>query len=154
MTYSEVLFYLAEAAARGYSVGVTAEAAYNAGITESILWWGGTQQDADDYLAYPDVAYTTAKGDWKQKIAYQSWTASYINGLLGYTTWRRLDYPVLNITPTNDEIQEVTDIPVRFTFPVNEQSLNEANYAAASEAIGGDNLLTKIFWDLYDANAN
>jgi hypothetical protein len=37
---------------------------------------------------------------------------------------------------------------------VNEQSLNEANYAAASEAIGGDDLLTKIFWDLYDANAN
>jgi hypothetical protein len=154
MTYSEVLFYLAEAAARGYNVGMTAEEAYNAGITESILWWGGTQQDADDYLAYPDVAYTTAKGDWKRKIAYQSWISSYINGLLGYTTWRRLDYPVLNITPTNDEIQEVTDIPVRFTFPVNEQSLNEANYAAASEAIGGDDLLTKIFWDLYDANAN
>lgn len=154
MTYSEVLFYLAEAAARGYNVGMTAEAAYNAGITESILWWGGTQQDADSYLAYPDVAYTTAKGDWKQKIAYQSWISSYINGLLGYTTWRRLDYPVLNITPTNDEIQEVTDIPVRFTFPVNEQSLNAANYAAASEAIGGDDLLTKIFWDLYDANAN
>jgi len=154
MTYSELLFYLAEAAARGYNVGMTAEEAYNAGITESILWWGGTQQDADDYLAYPDVAYTTAKGDWKQKIAYQSWISSYINGLLGYTTWRRLDYPVLNITPTNDEIQEVTDIPVRFTFPVNEQSLNEANYAAASEAIGGDDLLTKIFWDLYDANAN
>jgi hypothetical protein len=154
MTYSEVLFYLAEAAARGYDVGMTAEEAYNAGITESILWWGGTQQDADDYLAFPAVAYATADGDWRQKIAYQSWIASYINGLLGYTTWRRLDYPVLNITPTNEEIQEVTDIPVRFTFPVNEQSLNEANYAAASEAIGGDDMLTKIFWDLFDANAN
>lgn len=154
MTYSEVLFYIAEAAARGYDVGMTAEEAYNAGITESILWWGGTQQDADEFLAYPAVAYATADGDWRQKIAYQSWIASYINGLLGYTTWRRLDYPVLNITPTNEEIQEVTDIPVRFTFPVNEQSLNEANYAAASEAIGGDDLLTKIFWDLYDANVN
>jgi hypothetical protein len=154
MTYSEVLFYLAEAAARGYSVGMSAEEAYNAAITESILWWGGAQPEADAYLAFPAVAYATAEGDWKQKIAYQSWIASYINGLLGYTTWRRLDYPVLNITPTNEEIQEVTDIPVRFTFPVNEQSLNEANYAAASEAIGGDDLLTKIFWDLYDANAN
>lgn len=154
MTYSEVLFYLAEAAARGYDVGMSAEEAYNAGITESILWWGGTQQEVDSYLAYPAVAYTTAEGDWRRKIAYQSWTASYINGLLGYTTWRRLDYPVLNITPTNEEIQEVTDIPVRFTFPVNEQSLNEDNYAVASEAIGGDDLLTKIFWDLYDANAN
>jgi len=154
MTYSEVLFYLAEAAARGYNVGMSAEEAYDAAITESILWWGGTQQEADAYLAFPDVAYATAEGDWRRKIAHQSWIASYINGLLGYTTWRRLDYPVLNITPTNEEIQEVTDIPVRFTFPVNEQSLNEANYAAASEAIGGDDVLTKIFWDLYDANAN
>jgi len=154
MTYSEVLFYLAEAAARGYDVGMSAEEAYNAAITESILWWGGAQPEVDAYLAYPGVAYATAEGDWKRKIAYQSWIASYINGLLGYTTWRRLDYPVLNITPTNEEIQEVTDIPVRFTFPVNEQSLNEANYNAASEAIGGDELLTKIFWDLYDANPN
>lgn len=152
MTYSEVLFYLAEAAARGYDVGMAEEEAYNAGITESILWWGGTQEDADSYLASPDVAYATAEGDWRRKIAYQSWIASYINGCLGYTTWRRLDYPVLNITPTNEEIVEVTDIPVRFTFPVNEQSLNADNYYAASEAIGGDELLTKIFWDLYDAN--
>ena len=59
---------------------------------------------------------------------------------------------MLNITPTNEEIVEVTDIPVRFTFPVNEQSLNADNYYAASEAIGGDELLTKIFWDLFDAN--
>ncbi|MEZ5069855.1 MAG: SusD/RagB family nutrient-binding outer membrane lipoprotein [Bacteroidales bacterium] len=153
MTYSEVLFYLAEAAARGFDVGISVEEAYQAGVQESILWWGGTQDEVDAYLAHPDVAYATAAGDWKRKIGYQSWIASYINGMLGYTTWRRLDYPVLNITPTNEDIQEVTDIPVRFTFPVNEQSLNAANYAAASEAIGGDDLLTKIFWDLYDANA-
>jgi len=59
----------------------------------------------------------------------------------------------MNITPTNEDIVEVTDIPVRFTFPVNEQTLNEENYATASEAIGGDELLTKIFWDLFDANS-
>ncbi len=151
LTYSEVLFYLAEAAERGYDVGGTGEEFYNAGITESILWWGGSQEDADAYLAFPDVAYQTADGDWKRKIAYQSWLASYLNGFLGYTTWRRLDYPVMNITPSNEDIVDQMDIPVRFTFPINEQTLNNANYVAASEAIGGDELLTKIFWDLYDA---
>ena len=154
MTYSQVLFYLAEAAARGYDVGSTAEEFYNAGITESILWWGGTQAEADAYLAYPDVAYATAEGTWQKKIATQSWLASYINGFLGYTTWRRLDYPVLNITPDNADIVDVTDIPVRFTFPVQEQVLNDVNYAAAALAIGGDNMNTKIFWDLFDANSN
>ncbi len=153
MTYSEVLFYLAEAAARGFNVDMTIEEAYNAAITESILWWGGSQEEVNTYLAFPGVAYATATGDWKRKIAYQSWIASYINGFLGYTTWRRLDYPVLNITPTNGDIVAVTDIPVRFTFPVNEQTLNDVNYAIASEAIGGDGVLTKIFWDLFDANS-
>lgn len=154
MTYSQVLFYLAEAAARGYDVGGTAEEFYNAGVTESILWWDGTQAEADAYLAYPDVAYATAEGTWQKKIATQSWKASYINGFLGYTTWRRLDYPVLNITPDNADIVDVTDIPVRFTFPVQEQVLNDVNYAAAASAIGGDNMNTKIFWDLFDANSN
>lgn len=151
LTYSEVLFYLAEAAERGYDVGGTGEEFYNAGVTESILWWGGTPDEADAYLAYPAVDYQTAEGDWKRKIAYQSWIASYLNGFLGYTTWRRLDYPVLNITPSNEEIVDQTDIPVRFTFPINEQTLNNTNYEAASDAIGGDELLTKVFWDLYDA---
>lgn len=151
LTYSEVLFYLAEATERGYEVEGTAEEFYNAGVTESILWWGGSQDEVDAYLAYPDVAYQTAEGTWKQKIAYQSWIASYLNGFLGYTTWRRLDYPLFNITPSNEDIVDQTDIPVRFTFPINEQTLNNTNYDAASVAIGGDDLLTKVFWDLYDA---
>ena len=157
ITYSEVLFSLAEAAARGYSVGGTAEEFYEAGITESILWWGGTQEDVDAYLAHPKVAWATADGDWKRKIGTQSWVASYINGFLGYTTWRRLDWPVFNISADASgwpaEATDVTRIPVRFTFPVNEQTLNNANYTAAASAVGGDLLTTKIFWDVFPANA-
>jgi hypothetical protein len=154
LTYSQVLFYLAEAAERGYDVGGTPEEFYNAGVTESILWWGGTQNEVEAYLDITDVAYPTADGSWRKKIAYQSWISSYINGFLGYTTWRRLDYPVLNITPNNDAIVDQTDIPVRFTFPVNEQTLNDVNYDNAANAIGGDNMSTKIFWDIYDAQIN
>jgi hypothetical protein len=39
-------------------------------------------------------------------------------------------------------------IPTRFTYPVNEQTLNADNYDAASAAIGGDFLYKRIFWDL------
>jgi hypothetical protein len=150
-TYSQVLFYLAEAAARGYNVGMTDEEAYEAAIIESITWWGNSQEEAEQYLANEEVAWATADGDWRRKIAYQSWIAGYLDGFLSWTTWRRLDYPVLNITPTNPDIVDVTDIPVRFTFPVNEQTLNADNYAKASEMIGGDDLTNKIFWDVYDA---
>jgi hypothetical protein len=92
------------------------------------------------------VAYATAAGDWKQKIGTQAYFAYYVRGLVAYTTWRRLDQPMMNVAPT---IASVDEIPVRFTYPVREQTLNKANYEAAAAAIGGDDLLTKLFWDKY-----
>ncbi|MCL6103657.1 MAG: SusD/RagB family nutrient-binding outer membrane lipoprotein [Bacteroidetes bacterium] len=144
LTYSEVCFYLAEAVERGYNVGGTAQSWYNKGITASFDFWGVS--GASDYLSQPEVAYTTATGTWKQKIGEQSWLASYTRGIEGYTNWRRLDYPKLYL-PEN--ATKYSDIPVRFTFPVNEQTLNAVNYKAASAAIGGDLISTKIFWDKY-----
>ncbi len=143
MSYDEVEFYLAEAAARGYSVGGDAASHYNAGIEASILYWGGTVADVTTYLANPDVAYTTAPGTWKEKIAKQAWLASFNRGFIAWTTWRRLDAPVLD--PPPGMVQ--SEIPVRFTYPVNEQTLNGANYKSAAAAIGGDLLTTKLFWD-------
>lgn len=145
-TYDEILFYLAEAAARGFNVGGTPESFYTNAIKESILFWGGTEAEAQVYLANPLVAYATAAGDWRQKIGTQAWIAFYTRGLEGYTEWRRLDYPLLNIAPA---ITAYNEIPKRFTYPVNEQTLNAANYYQASQQIGGDELTTKLFWDKY-----
>jgi hypothetical protein len=142
LTCSEVQFYLAEAAARGFSLPSTAEAYYAEAIKSSFAFWG--VDGADAYLAKDEVKYSQAA--WKERIALQQWIAFYTRGLEGYTTWRRLDYPRLNIA---ELIREESEIPVRFTFPVNEQTLNKANYDAASQLIGGDLLATKIFWDIY-----
>ncbi len=144
MTYSEICFYLAEAAERGYNVGGSAGEWYNKGIEASFEFWGVS--GAADYIAKPEVAYATAEGNWKQKIGTQSWIALYTCGIEGYTTWRRLDYPIFNLP---NEATTYSDIPVRFTFPINEQTLNEVNYKAASELIGGDLITTKIFWDKF-----
>lgn len=144
LTYSELQFYLAEAAERGFQVPSPAAAYYSEGIRSSFEFW--QTEGADAYLSRPAVAYGTATGTWKQKIALQSWIAAYNRGLEAYTTWRRLDYPILNIP---EFWENYSDIPTRFTFPVNEQTLNSANYKAAAEAIGGDELTTKIFWDKF-----
>lgn len=144
LDYTELAFLLAEAAERGYSVGGSAQAHYNSGIESSILSWGGTQDEVDAYLAQTNVAYGTATGDWKQKIGTQAWIALYTRGLEGYTSWRRLDYPILNIAPT---LTNYNEIPTRFTFPIREQTLNAENYAAAASAVGGDELTTKLYWD-------
>ena len=144
LTYDEVLFYLAEGAARGFNVGATAEALYNDAISASFDFWG--VDSVDVYLAKPEVAYTTATGTWKQKIGTQEWIAYYTRGLEGYTSWRRLDFPVLNTPP----LVTYAEIPKRFTYPVNEQTLNKENYTNAAASVGGDLLTTRIFWDTAD----
>jgi hypothetical protein len=155
LTYDEILFYLAEAAERGITVPHTAEEYYNDAIAASFDFWdeycaealteAGVELDAEAYLAKPEVAYTTAQGDWKEKIGTQAYIALYTRGLEGWTEWRRLDHPAFNMPPT-----PVSDaIPTRFTYPINEQTLNPDNYKAAAIAVGGDELTTKLFWDKF-----
>ena len=43
---------------------------------------------------------------------------------------------------------EKTEVPLRYTYPVDETNLNETNYEAAAEAIGGDSAQTPVFWDV------
>jgi hypothetical protein len=142
-TYDEVCFFLAEAAERGYTVPMTAEQYYNAGITASFDFWEAP--DVAAYLAKPEVAYTTAAGTWRQKIGVQSWLAFYTRGLEGWTQWRKMDYPDFAMPPN-----PFTDtIPKRYIYPINEQTLNPDNYAAAAAAMGGDIVDNRIFWDKY-----
>jgi hypothetical protein len=50
MDYAEISFDLAEAAARGYNVGGTAEQFYNQGIKASMSYWGVSDADITAYL--------------------------------------------------------------------------------------------------------
>jgi len=142
--YSEVEFLLAEAAARGMSVGGTAATHYNNAITASITYWGGTTSEAAAYLLTPKVNYLTAGGTYKQKIGLQKWIALYNRGLDAWTEIRRLDAPALTAPST-----ALSAYPLRLTYPVQEQNLNTANYNAAAAAIGGDVVTSKIFWDKF-----
>ncbi|MFT7603667.1 MAG: hypothetical protein ACI8VT_001235 [Saprospiraceae bacterium] len=142
MGYSEVEFLLADAVERGYSVGGTAEEHYNAGITESILEWGGDQTMVDTYLAQPNVAYTTAAGSWKEKIALQKYIALYNQGFEAWSTYRVYNAPVMNEAEAAG-----TTPPNRYTYPVSEYSINEVSVLAAGSAMGGDALFSEVFWD-------
>jgi hypothetical protein len=145
MDYTETEFLLAEAVERGFSVGGTAEAHYNNAVRSSIIYWGGTPGEADAYLAQPAVAYPTAFTGWKQKIGTQAWLAYWLRGNTLWNSYRRLDYPRL-FAPPNYK-QGINKVPVRLFYPVAEQTLNAANYQAASAKIGGDSPLTKLFFD-------
>lgn len=142
LDYAEIEFYLAEAVERGYAVGGTAASHYEAGIRASIADWGGTTGEADTYYAQAAVNYATATGDYKQKIGNQAWLALYTRGFEAWTEFRRLDFPALVAPP-----DALTVFPMRFTYPVGEQTLNGANWEAASTAIGGDDVGIKLFFD-------
>lgn len=142
--YVEMEFYRAEAKERGYNVTGSAESHYNNAIRASIIYWGGTNADADIYLLRPDVAYTTAAGGWKQKIGFQKWIALYNRPFEGWLEVRRLDFPQLTL-PVN----AFSGYPNRMKYPANEQQLNGTNYTNAATKIGGDKSETKLYWDIY-----
>jgi hypothetical protein len=140
--YVETEFLRAEAKERGFNVAGTAEQHYNNAITASILYWGGTAADAAAYLAQADVAYSSATGNWKQKIGTQKWIALYNRPYETWTELRRLDFPVIT-APVNAK----SGFPNRLTYPNTEQTLNGTSYTAAAAAIGSDVLTQKLFWD-------
>ena len=147
LDYSEAEFLLAEAAERSmYGTPADAEGHYNAGVTASILDWGGTLAEASLYLSQNDIAYSTAAGTWKQKIGEQAWIALYNRGFEGWSSYRRLDFPVLAAPAEAD----ITQVPTRYTYPSREETLNGTNVEAAGTAIGGNTLTTKVFWDVFN----
>lgn len=143
MDYSEVEFLLAEAIERNIAVGGSAASHYNNAIIASFSYWNVSGTDTTIYLAQANVDYTTATGNWKSKIGEQAYLALYNRGFEAWTSYRRLDFPVL-VAPADATIAEV---PKRYTYPSAEQTLNTDNNSAAATAIGGDFMTTKLFWD-------
>jgi hypothetical protein len=147
LDYPETEFLLAEAAARGFSVPGTAAQYYDSAITASIEFWGGTAAQAQTYLAQPAVAYGTAPGagNYKQVIGYQKWIHLWNRGWDAWTEIRRLGYPDINvISPPTGAISQM---PLRFWYPLAEQTANPTNYAAAVSDMGGSDLVsTPLFW--------
>ncbi len=141
--YSEVEFLLAEAAERSM-VGTSADAEnhYNAGITASFEEWGHTAAEASAYIAQPTVAYATAAPTWQEKIGVQKWFALYGKGFEAWSSWRKLGFPVMN-TPAISGLP----VPRRYIYPNDEPDVNGPNYRDAANAMGGDLLSSRVFWD-------
>ena len=152
MDYAELQFILAEAAEKGYITG-DAEGFYHAGIqasfdyyTERASVFGQTAQPAVglDYFAQTEVAYAGTQDEKLEKIGTQKWLDLFHN-IEKYYDWKRTGYPVL--MPGADARND-GKIPVRFIYPTSEQSLNETSYNDAVSRIGGDNINTKVWWDV------
>ncbi|KQS27816.1 SusD/RagB family nutrient-binding outer membrane lipoprotein [Dyadobacter sp. Leaf189] len=154
ITYAEVAFIKAEAAARGMNVGTaTAADLYKEAVTASMTQWGITDAKAiEAYLIR--VPYKAA--NWKNVIGTQKWLALYMQGIQGWMERLRLDIKkpdgdTLFIAPVSGSLdQEVKDgIVKRLKYPSASRASNAANSEQAAKSIGGDSQATKNWWDIY-----
>lgn len=139
LSYAEVAFLKAEAAARGYVAGGTAATLYIMAVTESMRENGVSTANTTTYLSLNP--YNAA--NWKQSIGVQAWIAMFNKGFASWNFTRRLDYPILVNPPKSN----LSSVPYRMPYSDQEYVLNGANVKAAGDKIGGDKATTKLFWD-------
>ena len=140
LSYTEIQFLLAEAAARGYSVGGTAASYYTAAVTASMTESGVTTGNTATYLA----ANPFNAANWKKSIGEEAYIGLFNRAFATWNFTRRLDYPTTIVNPPSSKIK---GLPVRMPYSDQEYSLNKANVTAAAAKIGGDDATTKLFWD-------
>ena len=147
LTYAETQLLLAEAAQRGWITG-DAAAYYRKGVEGAIMQLnqtGGEIQLAEAAAYVNAHPYIPAQG--LKMINEQYWIATFSDWLETWSNWRRSGYPQL--TPVNYQGNTSNGtIPRRFTYPLDEATVNPANYSAAiSNLAGGDKMTSRVWWD-------
>jgi hypothetical protein len=142
MSYAEVLFDRAEAAARGFTTENAADL-YSQAVTASLKQYNVSDAAVSTYLATPAVQYDAT--NFKKSIGDQKWIALFGQGLEAFAEWRRLDYPQLQPAVAGALGGK---FPLRFLYPGTEQSLNGTSYTAAVANQGPDVLTTKLWFDV------
>jgi len=151
MTYAEVSFLLAEAALKGW-IDEDIETHYKNGIEASMIYhqvdpapFGWT--DVDDFYNNSGVAYDEPTDIWEQK-----WINSFFHGLEPYFEVRRwyfesgMDWSGIPFLSPPCENLNNDQLPMRFLYPGEEQSLNAINYDAAVDQLGGSNSQNATIW--------
>ncbi|CAA7197153.1 SusD/RagB family nutrient-binding outer membrane lipoprotein [Chryseobacterium potabilaquae] len=141
LDFTEITFLRAEAAARGFSVGGTAASLYADAIKASMTEYGIADTAANAFI----TANPFNASNWKQSIGFQAWVAMFNKGFQAWNFARRLDQPMFD----NPADSSVDGVPVRMKYSDQEYLLNKDNVTAAAQKIGGDQVTTKVFWDVF-----
>jgi hypothetical protein len=158
MLHDEVLFIKAEAKLRGLdvpSIDKSGQALYEDAIRASMRYWGAGESAIDDYFAQSGVPTPVTSGNFRQVLGTQKWIAQYLQGVPGWTTFRRMDFEGVLSPPAGDPGEEKfgRSFAVRMKYPNQEFSLNAENVnTAVSDLLGGDgasadNQGVLLYWD-------
>ena len=159
--YPEVCFLLAEIYQRGFANG-DAQAWYEKGIQASVEKWytfGGTTNPdwatppaipdsagIAAFIAHPKIAYNDADG--LKLIHTQRWLDLMLQPQEAWHLTRRSGLiPLLMVE--NAVSQAAEPAPRRLRYPEDERNNNLENYQAqVANMSGGDELSTKMWWDV------
>jgi hypothetical protein len=151
MNYAELQFILAEARENGMISSGDAATYYKNGLDANFAYWKAVVPSSYNidvtppatYFTQNTVAYTGTTAEKLEKIYLQRWIAMYFNGLESWFEWRRTGSPA--IVPGPDNLNG-GKVPVRYIYPLSEQSLNGANRTEAVTRQGNtDDLNTKMW---------
>lgn len=152
ITYAEVQLLLADAAVRGFAPGSAADY-YSNGVTAAFAsmgkFRGGTVSaaDAQAYISANPLNLSSTDASLKM-INEQIWatTSLFVNFLEAWNNWKRTGYPEL--TPVNFPGNFSSgQIPRRQPYPAGESATNDESLRAAISRMGGDNWITRTWWD-------
>ena len=140
MSAAEVNFIKAEVYYRA-SNAASAQAAYQAAITQDFAALGLSSSSAATYLANANVAYNGTL----QRIMEQKWITMFQASYESWVDWRRTGYPAL--TPAaNNATSNV--IPRNLPYPDVEINSNRANLVAGPGIpIPYTGLSNRVWWD-------
>jgi hypothetical protein len=142
MSYSQLLFLLAEARQRNLISTGTVSNYYYAGVEANFLALGLTSTDYNNFINKSTINLN-ATNELLQ-IHRQEYIALFGQGMESWYEHKRNNVPVLSLPI--DANPQVTSIPVRCTYPQDEQTNNKTNYNAAIANQGADLLTTKFWW--------
>ncbi|MGK6351230.1 SusD/RagB family nutrient-binding outer membrane lipoprotein [Parapedobacter sp. DT-150] len=138
MSYAEVEFIKAEVALH-FSDLEASKAAYEKAVTAAITQWNGGQMPAD----YFDNEAAAFDGTLEQ-IMTQKYLGLFFNDYQQWFEYRRTGFPVL---PKTEYMLHDGVMPTRFMYHNDVRRFNPENYQIAAERIGGDDVMTKVWWE-------
>lgn len=138
MSYAEVEFIKAEVAFKNGDEAA-AKAAYEKGVRAAITQWKGGVVPAN----YFDNATANYNGTFEQ-IMNQKYLALFFCDYQQWFEYRRTGFPVLPKTPY---MLHNGVMPTRFMYHNDVRRFNPENYKIAADRIGGDDVMTKVWWE-------
>jgi hypothetical protein len=155
ITYAESELLLAEAAARGWSVGASASVHYSNGVSAGIQALAHISANATvsaataNMYAAANPLNTSSLNASLKMINEQYWatTGVLLNFSEAWSNWRRSGFPVLSPVVFTGNFSGGV-IPRRQIYPTGEPGLNGANYLIGVAGLSaGDTWASRVWWD-------